>query len=355
MDVLKINGRTVGPGHPVYIVAELSANHRQDFDAAVALVRAAKAAGADAVKLQTYTPETITLDSDRPLFRVGKGLWEGRTLYDLYGEAMTPWEWHPRLQQAAHEESLDFFSTPFDETAVAFLAGLDVPAYKVASFELVDLPLIRLVAAHGRPVIISTGMGSLAEIDDAVSTARDAGAGGVAVLKCTSAYPAPPSDMNLGTIADMRTRFQCPVGLSDHTMGSAAAVAAVALGACIIEKHFVLSRAVPSTDSAFSMEPDEFRAMVADIRMVEQAIGQVSYGATPAEVPSTTYRRSLFVVEGVRAGDLFTARNVRSIRPAHGLPPKVLPDVLGRRAARDIERGTPLSWDLIASDGRRHS
>lgn len=343
-----IGRRQIGTSHSAYVIAELSANHNQDFDQAVQLVHAAKDAGADAIKLQTYTPDTITIDCDNACFRVGGGtLWDGRTLYDLYGEAYTPWEWQPKLKAIANDLGMDLFSTPFDFTAVDFLEEMGVPAYKIASFELVDLPLIHRVAQTGKPIIMSTGMATLAEIDEAVSAARQAGATQIALLKCNSAYPAPPEEMNLRTIPYMAEVFGVPAGLSDHTLGIAVPVAAVALGACIIEKHFTLSRAIPGPDSVFSLEPHEFKAMVAAVRTVEQALGQVSYQVTPREAASRAFRRSLFVVQGMQAGDIFTAESVRSIRPGHGLHTRHLEQVLGRRAAVDIAPGAPLSWDLV--------
>lgn len=348
-----INGRLIGPGRPVYVIAELSANHGQNLELAVATLRAMKAAGADAVKIQTYTADTLTIACDNEYFRIGGGtLWDGRTLHDLYREAALPWEWTPKLQQVAAELGLDFFSTPFDATAVDFLETLDVPAHKVASFELVDLPLLRKIAATGKPVIASTGMASLAEIEEAVTTLRAAGTRQLALLKCTSAYPAPPEEMNLRTIADLSRRFDAPAGLSDHTLGIAAPVAAVALGACLIEKHFTLSRQQPGPDSAFSLEPDEFKAMVAAIRTAEKALGAVNYEISPNESKSRIFRRSLFVVEDMKAGEVFTERNIRSIRPGHGLHTRHLPEVLGKRAACDIARGTPLRWELVAAGGQ---
>lgn len=346
--LLHIQGRPIGPGHPTYIVAELSANHHQDFQKAVELMHAAKAAGADAVKLQTYTADTLTIDCDAPQFRISGTLWEGRNLYDLYGEAYTPWEWHPELQQIAHRLGLHCFSTPFDATAVDFCESLGMPAHKIASFESIDLPLLRKVARTGKPIIMSTGMATLAEIDEAVRTLRESGAHEIALLKCTSAYPADPADMNLLTISHLGEAFGVVPGLSDHTLGPAVPVAAVALGACIIEKHFTLSRQVSGPDSAFSLEPAEFKAMVESVRTVEKALGQVHYGVSENEAASRMFRRSLFVVEPMRAGEPFTAKNVRSIRPGHGLHTRHVDEVLGRQAARDIPRGTPLSWDLVA-------
>lgn len=343
-----LGGRLVEPGQPVYIVAEMSANHNQSYDQAVEIVRAAHRAGADAVKLQTYTPDTLTIQSDNPVFEIGEGtIWARRTLYDLYGEAYTPWDWQPKLKMVAAELGLDLFSSPFDPTAVAFLEEMDVVAFKVASFEIVDLPLIRRIAQTGKPMIISTGMATLAEIDEAVRTARDAGAQQIALLKCTSAYPAPAEEMNLRTIPHLAAAFGLPVGLSDHTLGIAVPVAAVALGACIVEKHFTLSRSVPGPDSAFSLEPHEFRAMVDAIREAERALGRVSYEVTEREAASRVFRRSLFVVRDVKAGELLTEDNVRSIRPGQGLHTRYLEQVLGRRAREDVHRGTPLSWDLI--------
>lgn len=349
MSQLRIGNRQVGEGAPVYVVAEMSANHNQDLERAVRLVQAMKRAGADAVKLQTYTPDTLTIDCDNAYFRIGNGTpWAGRRLYDLYREAFTPWEWHGRLKQVARDEGLELFSTPFDDTAVAFLEELGVPAYKVASFEIVDLPLIRRIARSGKPMILSTGMATLAEIDAAVRTARAAGASEIALLKCTSAYPSPPSEMYLRTIPHMAAAFDVPVGLSDHTLGIAVPVAAVAVGACIVEKHFTLSRSTPGPDSAFSLEPDEFKAMVDAVRTASDALGTIRYGTGAQEGASRVFRRSLFVVRDMPAGAVFTPEDVRSIRPGYGLPPSYLDDVLGRRAACDIARGTPLDWSLVA-------
>lgn len=347
---MRINGRAIASGRPTYIIAELSGNHAQDFERASALVEAARDAGADAIKLQTYTPDTMTIDSDREWFRVTGTMWDGRTLYDLYREAQTPWDWQPRLKELAKGIGIDLFSTPFDASAVDFLEHMEVPAYKIASFESVDLPLLRKVAATGKPIILSTGMATLAEIDEAVRTIRDAGGEQIALLKCTSAYPAPAEGMNLRAIPHLADTFGVPVGLSDHTLASAVPVAAVALGACIIEKHFTLSRQHPGPDSAFSLEPHEFREMVDSVRKAEAALGEVSYGPGPEESASRVFRRSLFVVEDVSAGDLFTDRNVRAIRPGYGLHTRHLKDILDSRASRDIARGTPLSWDLLLGE-----
>ena len=348
MSTITINGRVVGPGHPTYMVAEMSANHNQNFDQAVQIIRAAKEAGADAVKLQTYTPDTLTIDCDNEYFRIKGTLWEGRNLYDLYGEAYTPWEWQPKLKEVANELGLELFSTPFDLTSVDFLETMDVAVHKIASFESVDLPLLRHIAKTGKPVIMSTGMATLAEIDESVNTLRQAGNQDLILLKCTSAYPSPPEAMNLHTIPHLAAAFGVPVGLSDHTPGIAVPVAAVALGACMVEKHFTISRALPSPDSKFSLEPQEFKAMVEAVRMTEKAFGTVHYGLEEHEAVSRVFRRSLFVVQDVKAGEAFTAQNVRSIRPGHGLHTRHLEEVLGRHASKDIQRGTPLSWPLIA-------
>lgn len=345
-----IRGRLIGPEAPVYIVAEMSANHGQSFHQAMQIVRAAKEAGADAIKLQTYTPDTITINCQKEAFCIKDTIWEGKNLYELYGEAYTPWDWQPELKRVAEELSLDCFSTPFDVTAIEFLEKINMPAYKVASFELVDLTLIERVAATGKPLIMSTGMASLAEIDEAVRAARNAGATQIALLKCTSAYPATPEEMNLRTIPDLAARFGVPVGLSDHTLGIAVPVVAVALGACIVEKHFTLSRSVSGPDSAFSLEPQEFKAMVAAIRTAERALGQVCYGGSQQDAKMRAYRRSLFAVKDIKAGEPFTPLNVRSIRPANGLHPRHLDEVRGRLAACDLEKGTPLEWSHIGGD-----
>ena len=346
---IQIGTRKVGSGYPAYVIAEVSANHNGSMEEAARIIEAAAAGGADAVKFQTYRPDTITIQSDREYFRVSGGtLWDGRTLYDLYSEAYMPWEWQPPLKKIANDLRLDWFSSAFDSTAVDFLEELAVPAHKVASFEIVDLPLIRRMAGTGKPLIISTGMSTLAEVEEAVKTARSAGAGGVALLKCTSAYPAPASDAHLRTIAHMSEAFQAPAGLSDHTLGIAVPVAAVAVGACIIEKHLTMSRSIPGPDSAFSLEPAELKAMVEAIRTAEQALGCVRYESGESESSMTRFRRSLFVVEDIRAGAVFTERNVRSIRPGNGLHTRYLDRFLGQRAACDILAGTPLDWPHVA-------
>jgi pseudaminic acid synthase len=345
---LTIGDRLIGVGKPVYVVAELSANHNQDFDQAIRLIEAAKECGADAVKVQTYTPDTITIRSDREFFQIRGGtLWDGRTLYELYGEACTPWDWQPKLKQVADDLKLDFFSSAFDSTAVDFLEGMGVPAYKLASCELIDIPLLQRISRTGKPLIISTGMATIEEIEEAVATSRKEGAGQIALLRCTSAYPALPSEMNLRTIPELMRRFGVPVGLSDHTMDIAVPVAAVALGACIIEKHFTLSRSLKGPDSAFSLEPAEFKSMVEAVRVAEKSLGEIHFGLTDSERSSRVFRRSLFVVLDVRRGELFSAENVRSIRPGHGLHTRHLPQIVGKRASCDIEKGTPLNWDLV--------
>jgi pseudaminic acid synthase len=347
---IKIGQRHIGPGNSAYCIAEVSANHNRDYDQAVRIIHAAKESGADAVKLQTYTADTMTIVSTREEFRiVGGTLWDGCNLHDLYGEACTPWEWQPRLKKVAEDLGMDLFSTAFDSTAVDFLENMAVPAHKVASFELVDIALIRRMARTVKPLIMSTGMASVDEIEEALQSAREAGATQIALLKCTSAYPAPAEEMNLRTIPEMARRFGVPVGLSDHTMGIAAPVAAVALGACIIEKHLTLSRATPGPDSAFSLEPHEFKAMVEAVRTAEKALGEAHFGVSEKEEASKVFRRSLFVVENMKRGEMFTEANVRSIRPGHGLHTRHLGGVLGKSAMRDIERGTPLSWDLVVN------
>ncbi|MBC8433691.1 MAG: pseudaminic acid synthase [Desulfobacterales bacterium] len=352
MNYIEINGRRIGAGHPIYIIAEMSANHGQDFERAVKILEAAKEAGADAVKLQTFTPDTHTLKSDLEYFRIDGGTpWDQRTLYDLYTEAYMPWEWQPKLMKVAQELGLDLFSTAVDPSGVDFLERMGVAIHKTASFEIVDLALIEKMARTGKPLVLSTGMATLAEIEEAVGTARDAGATQIALLKCTSAYPAPPEEMNLRTLPHLSETFGVPVGLSDHTLGIAVPIAGIALGVSIIEKHFTVSRAMRSPDSSFSLEPHELKAMVDAVRTAEKALGTVHYGVSNRESRNRVFRRSLFVVEDVKTGDLLTSANVRSIRPGYGLLPRYLKQVLGRHAVCDTKKGTPLSWDIIA--GRR--
>ncbi len=342
-NIIKLKNRSIGTGFPCYIIAELSANHGGSFDKAVRVLHAMQESGADAVKIQTYTADTMTIDCGAEPFVVGGGtLWDGRTLHDLYREAHTPWEWQPELQKVAQILGLDFFSTPFDASAVGFLEAMDVPLYKIASFEIVDLPLIRKVAATGKPLIMSTGMATLAEIEEAVAAAHSAGCTQLALLKCNSGYPAPPEEMNLRTIPHLGHAFNVPVGLSDHTLEVAVPVAAVAMGACIIEKHFTLDRSEGGPDSAFSLEPGEFRKMVDAVRVTEKAIGTVRYSVAEKESASRVFRKSLFVVKDVAAGEPFTAENVRCIRPGYGLHSRFLESVLTAKAAINLTRGTPL-------------
>ncbi len=348
MNAFSINGHAVGPDQPTYVIAEMSANHLGDYDYAARIVRAACDAGANAIKLQTFTADTITLDSDAPDFMINGGPWDGRTLHDLYGEAYMPWDWQPRLRTLARELGLDFISSPFDETAVDFLQDIGVDAFKIASFENIDIPLLRRAARTGKPVIVSTGMASIDEIAEAVEALRSSECEQLALLKCTSAYPALPEDMNLQCIPDLASRFDVPVGLSDHTMGHLAPTVAVSLGARIIEKHMTLSRADGGPDSGFSMEPDEFKAMVAAVRTAEAALGTADYGPAAGETINRQYRRSLYIAKDMRAGDIITRDNVRSVRPGHGLHTRHLDEVLGLAVARDVAKGTALSWALIA-------
>jgi pseudaminic acid synthase len=343
-----IGERGIGPDHPVFVLAELSGNHNGDLGRAERIIRAAKRAGADAVKLQTYTPDSMTLDSTLPSFQTdADSPWAGRSAYSLYEQAQTPWDWHPRLIEMARELGLLCFSSPFDSSAVDFLEDLEVPAYKVASPEIVDIPLLRKIAACKKPIILSTGMARHDEIAEAVTALRAGGAAHVALLHCVSAYPAKPEEMNLRSLPRLADDFDVPVGLSDHSMDMVAAVAAVALGACIIEKHLTLRRGDGGPDSGFSLEPEEFAAMVQAIRRCEQALGEPRFGPSAGEMASLKHRRSLFVVADMGAGATFSADNVRSIRPADGLHPRYLDQVLGRRATSAIRRGTALRWDLV--------
>lgn len=346
---IQIGGKWIGEGEKTYIVAEVSANHLQDYGRAEAIIRAAAEAGADAVKLQTYTPDTISLDCTNDYFvRVNQGtIWEGTSEYQLYQEAYTPWEWQPKLKAFAEGLGLDCFSSPFDGTAVDFMQEMDMPAYKVASYEINDIPLIRKIARIGKPVIIATGVAYLADIECAVAACREEGNEQVILLKCTSAYPTPYEDMNVSVIPHMAGIFDCLTGLSDHSMGSAVAVAATALGAKMVEKHLTLSRADGGPDGAFSMEPAEFARMVEEIRIVEKAVGKVTYELTESQKRSREDMRSLFAVQDIREGEFFTVENVRSIRPGFGLAPVHYEEVLGRQAKTDIAKGTPLAWDNI--------
>jgi len=344
---IEIAGRKIGLAHEPFVICELSGNHNGSLERALVMLEAAAATGADAIKIQTYTPDTITLDHDGPEFRIEGGLWDGRTLYDLYGEAQTPYEWHAALFAKAKALGVILFSTPFDETAVDLLEGLDAPAYKIASFEVIDLPLIASVARRGKPMIISTGMANLAEIGDAVDTALKHGAPGVVLLHCVSAYPAPMDEANVRTVPDLAERFGVISGLSDHTPGSAASVAAVALGACVIEKHFTLARSDGGPDAAFSLEPSEFTALTRDCKDAWRALGKVGYDLLGSEQGNISFRRSLYVVADLAKGEVITTAHVRSIRPGFGLAPRHLDEVLGKVAKRDLARGEAFSWDMI--------
>lgn len=345
---IKIGSRFVGEGERTFIVAEVSANHLQDYKRAEAIIRAAKEAGADAVKLQTYTADTITLDCDNDYFQITQGtIWDGTTLHKLYETAYTPWEWQPKLMKLANELGMECFSSPFDPTAVDFMAEMNMPAYKVASFEIADIPLIRKIAGLGKPIIFATGIAYLADIERALQVCKEEGNEQVVLLKCTSTYPSPYEDMNLKVIPNMAEVFACITGLSDHSMGTAVAVGSVALGARMVEKHLTLSREDGGPDAAFSMEPEEFKKMVEDIRIVEKALGRVTYELTDKQVRSREDGRSLFVVKDMRAGEKFSEENVRSIRPSFGMAPMYYEEVLGQQAKCDIKKGTPLAWNLM--------
>lgn len=346
---IKIAGRSIGRGYFPFVIAEMSGNHNQSLERALEIVDAVAATGAHALKLQTYTADTMTLDIGEGEFFISdpNSLWKGKSLYALYQEAHTPWEWHKPIFDRCHKHGLICFSTPFDASAVDFLEELDVPCYKIASFENVDIPLIRKVAVTGKPIIMSTGMATIAELDEAVTAAREAGCRDLVLLKCTSSYPASPENTNILTIPHLRKLFDCEVGLSDHTMGVGVAVASVALGTTVIEKHFTLRRADGGVDSAFSLEPEEMKALVVESERAWQALGQVSYGPTAAEKKSLVYRRSLYIVANIRAGDVLTEANLRAIRPGYGLPPKYFEQLLGKRVNRDVAAGTPASFDLL--------
>ena len=346
---IHISGRVIGAEYSPFIIAEMSGNHNQSLDRALEIVEAAAKSGAHALKIQTYTPDTMTLDLDEREFHISdpKSLWAGKSLYKLYGEAYTPWEWHKPIFDRARELGIIPFSTPFDDTAVDFLESLDVPCYKIASFENTDLPLIRRVAATGKPLIISTGMASIAELDETVRAARGAGCKDLILLKCTSTYPATPENTNILTIPHMRELFDCEVGLSDHTMGLGVSVASVALGATVIEKHFTLNRADGGVDSTFSMQPAEMSQLVIETARAWQALGKVSYGATEAEKKSIVFRRSLYIVQDMKAGDVLTSENLRAIRPGLGLPVKFMEQFLGKRIRCNVQGGTPLTWNLL--------
>jgi pseudaminic acid synthase len=347
--MITIGNRKVGTSETPFIIAEMSGNHNQSLERALEIVEAAAKSGAHGLKIQTYTPDTMTIDLDEREFHISdtKSLWAGKSLYQLYGEAYTPWEWHKPIFDRARELGVIPFSTPFDDTAVEFLESLDVLCYKIASFENTDLPLIRRVAATGKPLIISTGMATVAELDETVRAAREAGCKDLILLKCTSSYPATADNTNIVTIPHMRELFDCEVGLSDHTLGVGVSVASIALGATVIEKHFTLNRAEGGVDSTFSMEPDELKQLVMETERAWQALGQVSYGTTDAERGSLVFRRSIYIAEDVKAGDVFTSKNLRCVRPGMGMPPRYYDMLLGRRASQDAKKGTPMNWNLL--------
>lgn len=347
MNTVKINNRIIGDGYPAYIIAEMSGNHAGSIDRAKEIIYEAKKAGADCIKIQTYTPDTITIDCNNEYFHIEKGTWEGENLYSLYGKAYTPWEWQQELKYFADEVGIDFLSTPFDPTAVDFLEEIGLSFYKIASFEMVDIPLIEYIASKGKPIIMSTGMASLQEIEEAVEAVYKTGNKDLVLMKCSSAYPANPGDMNLSTIADLKARFDLPVGLSDHSMGSMSATLAMAFGANVIEKHFCISREIENPDSSFSMTPREFRRMVNAVRRAEAAVGIPTYGVSKQEESNVIFRRSLFVVKDMQPGEEFTKENVRSIRPGYGIKPKYMNEILGKKCNQAIKRGTPLSFDMI--------
>ncbi len=346
--MIKISNKSVGLDLPVFIIAELSGNHNQDFDTAIKTVKAAKEVGADAIKLQTYTADTITINCNNEYFQIRDGmLWDGKTLYELYKEAYTPWEWQPKLKKIADELGLICFSSPFDKTAVDFLEKMDVPAYKVASPEITDIPLIQYIASKGKPVIISTGIATMQDIQEAVNACREMGNDKIILLKCTSVYPAPIEEVNLRTIPDLAERFDVNAGLSDHTLGITVPVTAVALGAKVIEKHFILDKSIEGPDAAFSLDKAQFKEMVDAVRSAEKALGKVNYEISEKVKKSRIFSRSLFVIRNMKKGDMFSGENVRSIRPGNGLPPKHLKEIIGKRATKNAKKGTPLSWELI--------
>jgi len=344
---MRINKQKISPDESPYIIAELSANHNGQLDKAFKIIKMAKQAGADAVKLQTYRPDTITLDCDSEEFQIKGGLWDGRTLYELYEEAHMPWEWHKPLFEYAAELDITIFSSPFDRSAVDLLEDLNAPAYKIASFEAVDLPLIKYVAATGKPMIISTGMADIEEIGEAVQAARDGGCKELALLHCVSGYPAPAGDYNLRTLLDMQRRFGVPIGLSDHTIDNTTAIASVALGACIIEKHVTLDRNGGGPDDSFSLEPDELKALCDGAKAAWSALGQIDYGRKSSELSNVKFRRSLYFVRDMRAGEVITEAHVRSVRPGYGLAPKELENIQGKSVLQNIRKGTPVSWELL--------
>lgn len=345
---IKLGNRLIGENHPTYVIAEMSGNHNNDFDRAVEIIKAAKECGADAIKVQTYTADTITLNCDNQYFQITQGtLWDGTTLYKLYEKAYTPWEWQPKLKKIANDLGLDFFSSPFDFTSVDFLEAMDVPAYKIASFEITDIPLIKKIAKLGKPILISTGIANKEDIELALETCKQEGNENVILLKCCSAYPSPYEDINLNTMVSMAKTFDCITGLSDHTMGSTVSGASVAMGGMVVEKHLTLRRSDGGVDSAFSMEPEEFKKMVDDIRIIEKAMGKVTYELSDKQIAEREHSRSLFVSKDMKAGDIFTPENLRSVRPGYGLHTKYYEDILGKKITCDAKLGTPLSWEMV--------
>ena len=345
--IIKIKNRVIGGNNPCYIIAEMSANHAGDFNRAIEIIHSAKESGADCIKIQTYTADTMTIDSDKEYFQIKQGTWKGENLYNLYKKACTPWEWQAQLKEEAEKLDLDFLSTPYDKTAVDFLEKLGVYFYKIASFEITDIPLIKYIASRNKPIIMSTGMASLEEIEEAVNAVKSQNNNDLCFLKCSSTYPAIPDDMNLKTMKHLEETFGVVVGLSDHSLGSVSAITAVAMGAKVIEKHFCISRKIENPDSSFSMEPEEFKKMVEDIRAAERAIGKINYEISEKEKINKNFRRSIFVVKDIKKGETFTENNIRVIRPVYGLPPKYFEEILGRKASKDIEGGTPFEWNMI--------
>lgn len=347
MKEITLGNRIVGEGNPAYIIAEMSANHAGSINYAKEIIHAAKESGADCIKIQTYTQDTLTIDCNNEYFQIKDGTWKGENLYGLYGKAYTPWEWQPELMEEARKVGIAFFSTPFDKSAVDFLEEMNVEFYKIASFEMVDIPLLKYTASKGKPMIVSTGMGTIEEMEEAKQAIYGQGNEQLIFLKCSSAYPAKPEEMNIKTILDMKERFQVPVGLSDHSLGSLSAVTAVAMGASVIEKHFCISREIENPDASFSMTAEEFSTMVKDIRLTEAAMGKVVYGAAKQEESSIVFRRSLFAVQDIKAGELLSEENIKSIRPGYGLKPKYYNEIIGKKALFDIKRGEPLKFEMF--------
>ena len=347
MESITIRNREIGPKQPCYIIAEMSANHLQDFDKAIHIIHKAKASGADCIKVQNYLPETLTLDIHNDFFDIKEGTWKGENLFGLYKRAFMPWDWTLKLKEEAERIGLDFFSTAYDKSAVDFLESIDIDFYKIASFELVDIPLIKYIASKQKPIILSTGLGTLGEIEEAIKAIREMGNDQICLLKCSSAYPAVPEEMNVATMNHLRETFNCPVGLSDHSLGSTSSVVAVALGANVIEKHICIDRALGGPDASFSMMPNEFKVMVDQIRIAEKAVGIISYNLSEREQINRNFRKSIFVSQTIKKGELFSSENLRIIRPGYGLPPRNWSECIGKMASHDIEAGQPLKWEDI--------